>query len=663
APAPSPAPMATAAPPPVPAPPAAAPPATIDLLPRLPRGFHGRAGELTALSRAAAGEAPVCLVTGPAGVGKTALVTHWAHRHREQFPGGLLYADLRGFGDTGEPALLEVLREFLLGLGVAPRRIPESAGAASALFRSLCAERQILVVLDNVRASGQVRELLPGGAQCVTVVTSRYRLRGLIASDAARPVPVDVLEPADGTALLAAVLGKERVLAEEVAARRVAELCGGLPLALRVAAARLADQPDCSLSAMAAELSDESRRLGLLDVEDTGVRAALRLTVRRLPEDAAHHFAHLGRHPGTRIGRYTAAALAGSDPDTAGAALDTLAAAHLVIRESPDRWSLHDLVRLYAHGLDTGPDALVRGLDHSVATALAAADAAEPGDESCFVLPADFRSPPATREFTSREQAMEWYAAERDDLTLAAAAAHAAGLHGRTWRIVLGLWPQIVWRVRDGWTPLLRTALEAARADGDARAEARVLALLGWVLTEEGRLGEALPHLEAAPVLAALARDTRGEATALINLSLAQGELGSPEEAAEGCALAAELAHSVGDRTTERLALYHLARHRLDAREWRPAFETALAALDLDGPAEASVAARVLLRTVIGEALLGMGDETEGIRRLEAAALDAEACGYDDGAVRALGALLRVSADAGLQARYDTAMVRLMART
>ncbi|MGA4845006.1 BTAD domain-containing putative transcriptional regulator [Streptomyces sp. G5(2025)] len=638
-------------------------PGTVDLLPRMPRGFHGRAGELTALSRAAAGEAPVCLVTGPAGVGKTALVTHWAHRNREQFPGGLLYADLRGFSETGEPALLEVLREFLLALGVAPRRIPESTGAPSALFRSLCGDRQLLVVLDNARASEQVRELLPGGARCVTVVTSRYRLRGLIASDAARPVPVDVLEPEDSTALLAAVLGTERVLAEEVAARRLAELCGGLPLALRVAAARLADQPESPLSAMCAELSDESRRLALLDVEDTSVRAALRLTVRRLPADAARHFAHLGRHPGMYVDRYAAAALAGTDPATAEAALDKLTAAHLVVRAGPDRWTLHDLVRLYARDLDAGAEALPRVLDQMVATALAAADAAEPGDEPCFTLPADFRPPRDTREFTDREQAMAWYAAERDDLTLAAAAADSAGLHGRTWRIILGMWPQIVWRVRDGWTPLLRTALEAARADGDPRAESRVLALLGWVLTEEGRIDEALAHLEAAPVLAARARDTRGEATALINLSLAQAALGGPDEAAEGCALAAELAHSIGDRHTERLALCHLARHRLDAREWQAAHETAIAALDLEAPSEASAAARVLLLTAIGEALLGMGDETEGIRRLENAALEAETCGYDDGAVRALGALLRVSADAGLQARHDMAMVRLMSRT
>ncbi|MCB5906527.1 AfsR/SARP family transcriptional regulator [Streptomyces pinistramenti] len=665
--APAPAPVPAAVPAPAPGtaqgPPRGLYPGTVDLLPRMPRGFHGRAGELTALSRAAAGEAPVCLVTGPAGVGKTALVVHWAHHNRDRFPGGLLYADLRGFSDTGEPALIEVLREFLLALGVAPRRIPESAGSASALFRSLAADRQLLVVLDNARGSEQVRDILPGGARCVTVVTSRYRLRGLIASDAARPVPVDVLEPEDGTALLAAVLGKERVLAETVAARRIAELCGGLPLAIRVAAARLADQPDRSLSAMSAELSDESRRLGLLDVEDTGVRAALRLTVRRLPADAAQHFAYLGRHPGAHVDRYTAAALAGTDPAAAEAALDRLTAAHLVIRAAPDRWTLHDLVRLYARGLDTDPGTLVRGLDHGVATALAAADAAEPGDESCFAPPADFHPPRAVRQFADREQAMAWYAAERDDLASAAAAAHAAGLHGRTWRLVLAQWPQIVWRVRDGWIPLLETALEAARADADLRAQSRILALLGWVLTEEGRLQEAAVHLEAAPALAARSRDPRGEATALVNLSLAQAALGGPQEAAEGCTQAARLARAAGDRHTERLALYHLTRHQLDADEWQSALDTSVAAQALDDPSDPSPASRVLLLTAAGEALLGMGEEAEGVRRLDAAAREAEACGYHDGAVRALGALLQVSADAGLKARYDTAVVRLMERT
>ncbi|GAA0441909.1 AfsR/SARP family transcriptional regulator [Streptomyces sp. NPDC046215] len=643
--------------------PATFPADAADLLPRAPRGFHGRTQELAALCRAAENEAPVCLVTGPAGVGKTALVLQWAHRYRADFPGGRLYADLRGFGDTGEATLAEVLREFLLALGVAPSRMPESASGAAALFRTLTADRELLVILDNARDSEQVRPLLPGGPRCVTVVTSRYRLPGLIVTDAARTLPMDVLTPEDGTALLAEVLGKERVLAEPAAARRLAELCGGLPLALRVAAARLADRPDWALSAMNAEMVDATRRLGLLDVEDTGVRAALRLTVRQLPEHVARHFACLGRHPGTHFDRYATAALTRTDPATAEATLEQLAASHLVTETAPGRWTLHDLVRLYARTLESRPDALTRVLDHYLATALAAATVAEPGNESCVPLPPDFLAPTAVRTFTDRDDAMAWYSTERDDLMQAAAAAHAAGLHSRTWRIVMLLWPLMARWVLDGWTPLLEMALEAARADADPAAESRVRALLGWVLTEEGRSDEALTCVKAAPALSAHAGDLRGEASALVVLSWAQAALGDLDEAAEGCARAVELARKADDRYTERLALYHLARYRLDTGQWQAALDTATAALAFEDLPGTVVASRVLLLTTTGEALLGLGDEPEGIRRLGMAAREAEISGYDDGAVRALGVLLRVSADAGLQARYDAAVARLTTRT
>lgn len=634
---------------------------TLDLLPRAPRGFHGREAELTALSRAASAEAPVCLVTGPAGVGKSALVVHWAHLNHERFPDGRLHADLRGFSETGEPALIDVLREFLLALGVAPRRIPESVTRAGALFRSLTAGRRLLIVLDNVRASQQARPLLPGGTDCVTIVTSRHRLRGLIASDAARPVPLDVLGPDDSAALLAAVLGPERVHAEPVAARRLARLCDGLPLALRVAAARLADQPQRTLAGMADDLSDTTRRLGLLDAEDTGVRAALHLSVRQLPPGAAHQFAHLGRHPGTHIDRGTAAALAGTDPATAETALDQLAAAHLLTDGAPGRWTLHDLVRLYARDMEADPAALTRVLDHYIATGLAAARAAERDDEPCFATPPDFHRPLDMREFSDRDEAMAWYVAEREDLALAAAAAHAAALHSRTWRIVLALWPLMVWRVRDGWAPLLYTALAAARADADPSAQSRVLALLGWVLTEEGRTSEALPHLEAAPALAARSGDQSGQATALVNLSLAQAALGDLDEAARGCVQAAELARTAGDRPTERLALYHLSRHQLEAGQWQQALESTTAAQALQPP-DAPSPSRVLLLAATGEALAGLGEEAEGIRYLDEAAREAESSGYDDGAARALDALLRLSANETYRARYDEVQARLAAR-
>ncbi|MET3987154.1 BTAD domain-containing putative transcriptional regulator [Streptomyces sp. PvR034] len=667
------APGAAGAPARTPAPPARYADA-LDLMPRAPRGFHGREAELAQLSRAAATEAPICLVTGPAGVGKSALAVHWAHLHHERFPDGRLHADLRGFSDTGEASAMDVLREFLLALGVAPPRVPESVTRAAALFRSLTADRRLLVVLDNVRASEQVRPLLPGGSECVTVVTSRYRLRGLIASDAARPVPLGVLGPQDGTDLLAAVLGADRVLAEPAAARRLAELCDGLPLALRVAAARLADQPYLTLTAMAEELSDTTRRLALLDAEDTGVRAALHLSVSRLPAGAAHQLAHLGRHPGTHIDREVAAALAGTGVEEAEAALDQLAAAHLLTYGAPGRWVLHDLVRLYARDMETDPRALPRLLDHYIATGLAAAGAAERDGQPCFPLHADFHAPAHVRDFRDRDEAMAWYAAQREDLALAATAAHAAALHGRAWRVALSLWPLMVWRVLDGWAPLLYTALDSAWADADLHGQSRVLALLGWVLTEEGLTEEALPHLEAAPLLAARSGDRSGQATALVNLSLAQASLGDLDQAARGCVRAAELARAAGDPTTERLALYHLSRHQLDSGDWHQALESTTAARAAHAPDTRSPS-RVLLLAATGEALVGLGERTEGIRCLDEAAREAESTGFDEGAERALGALLHLSAEeldapdeeytvhgAAYRARYDKVRARQSVR-
>ncbi|MFJ8473531.1 helix-turn-helix domain-containing protein [Kitasatospora sp. NPDC094011] len=634
-----------------------------DLLPRAPRGFHGRTAELAALTRASAGEAPVCLVVGPAGVGKTALVLHWAHHDPAGLADGRLYADLRGFSDTREPTAVEVLREFLLALGVNSERIPESENGAAAMFRSLAADRQFLVVLDNARDSEQVRPLLPGGDRCVTVVTSRHRLHGLIVTDNARPVAVAVLPPQDATALLAQALGADRVHAEPAAALRLAELCGGLPLALRVVAARLAGRPDWSLAAMADELADQTRRLGLLDLEDTGVRAALHLTLRQLPEPVARLFALLGRHPGSHVDRYAAAALADSDPAAADATLEHLTAAHLLNETAPGRWTMHDLVRLYARGLDAHPDALKRVLDHYITTATAAVAAAEPGSEDCFPLPADFHPPATVREFGDRTAAVAWYATERDNLTQAVAAAHAARLHDRTWRIAMTMWPLIVWRVRDGWTPLLETALVATRADNDKHGEARVLNVLGWVLTEEDRTPEALIHLETAHALAAHAGDAFAEANALIVLAMAQATLGHLDDAAKNCAHAADLARRTGDHKIERLATQHLARHQADAGHWHQALTTATRALDLDHRPDTTDVPHILLLIIKGEALLGLGHRTEGITQLDLAAREAEAAGYEDGAVRALGALLRATPATEVRARYDAALARLTTRS
>ncbi|MEV7725587.1 BTAD domain-containing putative transcriptional regulator [Streptomyces sp. NPDC087917] len=621
-------------------------PAVPELLPRPPRGFTGRAAELAVLDGVVgADEAPVCLVTGPAGVGKTAFAVHWAHQRRADFPDGRLFHDLRGFSDAPPSEPGAILREFLLALGVAPQRMPETADAMGALFRSLTARRRLLVVLDNARSSEQVRPLLPGGDHCATVVTSRDRLGGLIASDAARPVPLRHLPPDASAALLTSVLGTERVTAEPEAAARLATLCDGLPLALRVTAARLAERPQWTLDEMAAELADEQGRLAALNVEDTGVAAALRLTVQQLPDSAARMFRSLGPHPGSDVDRFAASALAGTSPAQASADLDRLAAAHLLTESVPGRWAAHDLVRLYARQVapQADPAGVRRLLDHYLATGLAADAAAEPGSQPCFTVPADFRRPPAVREFEDRCAAMAWYEAERAALEGAALTAAELGLHDRAWRLALVPWPLMLWRIRDGWTPLLEAGLASARAEGDLAAQSRTRALLGWVLHEEGRDVEALVHLEEAPGLAARAGDPISEAIAYVNLGVVLDGVGERSRAGDLMARAVSLADRIGHPSTQVLTLHHLARHCLDEGAYEAALGHVTGAERLVSP-DAKVG-RAQLQMTRGEALAGLGRPAEAADLLGRAAAAAEAVGFTEGAERAARLLSRLPAD------------------
>ncbi|MFD9207546.1 BTAD domain-containing putative transcriptional regulator [Streptomyces sioyaensis] len=322
------------------------------LLPRPPARFLGRERQLTSLTSAltdpTTGESPLTVVAGPAGVGKTACAVQWAHLHAGAFPDGQLFADLRGFGEGDEAPPAEILRDFLLALGTPPERVPGSAQAASALFRSLVAERRLLVVLDNARSSAQVRPLLPGGPHCATVVTSRSRLDGLVATDCARPVGLQALGHEEGAALLGAMLGPERVAEDPAAARELVDLCDGLPLALRAAAAQLTARPRWRLARLAAALHDERRRLALLSAEDTGVAAALRMSVARLSADDARLLSALATTSDGHLNASAAAALAGYDQERTQDALDRLAEMHLVDEEATDVYTISTLTQLFA---------------------------------------------------------------------------------------------------------------------------------------------------------------------------------------------------------------------------------------------------------------------------------------------------------------------------
>ncbi|MFJ6050473.1 BTAD domain-containing putative transcriptional regulator [Streptomyces sp. NPDC092307] len=614
---------------------------TPQLLPRRPRGFIARQDELAVLDRVtSAFPGPLVTLTGTAGVGKTALAVHWSHRRRADFPDGILFADLCGFSPTPARDTLAVLREFLLALGVPVERMPGSPAALGARYRELTTGRRLLVVLDNAADSEQIRPLLPGGDDCVTLVTSRERLDGLVATDAARPVTVGALPAADSTALLAAVLGPESVAAEPEAAARLAVLCDGLPLALRVAAARLATRPHRGLASFAGELADEQHRLDLLEAEDTGVAAALGLSLRHLPEPARGLFHHLGPHTGATLDTAAAAALADCPPPQAALALDQLAAAQLVVETGPRSYVLHDLVRLFARSLAPGhePAGLLRLLDHWVQTLLGACAAAEPGGEPCCALPAGARRSAEIRRFADRTAALAWYSAERGTLRAAVESAVAAGLHDRAWRIVLLQWPLIVWQVRDGWWPLLEQGLASAELDGDPAAQSRASALLGWVLSEEGRPEEALTRLERAPDLAVRAGDVAGEAVARINLAVALMRHGDHERPGALLTQALALAERAGLTETATLAHQHLARHLLSVGSAAEAADHAAHGLTLAAPPLAAPR-RVVLRTLHGEALAAVGRTGEAVRQLREAIREARANAYEEGEVAARAAL------------------------
>ncbi|MFK4209665.1 AfsR/SARP family transcriptional regulator [Streptomyces sp. NPDC030920] len=625
-------------------PPAPAGPAP-RLLPRGVRGFLGRDTELAALDRiAGAGDGAVALVTGPAGVGKTALALQWAHHRQARYPGGTLFADLRGFGGVpAEPA--ETVREFLIALGVPARDLPDSAAAAAALYRELTTRRALLIVLDNVRGTDQVRSLLPSGTGSAVLVTSRIRLSGLIVEELARPVPLDVLGPVPATELLAAAVGEERVAAEPEAADRLARLCDGLPLALRITAAQLAARPRWRLADLAAELADEQRRLALLsldEAEESGVAAALRITVQGLPPEAVRLFALLGVVPGPDLERYAAAALLGRDPAVAAEALDRLAGAHLVTEYAPGRYSMHDLVRLYARGLGTDEGALLRLLDSYTATALAASLAAEPGEKPCCALPREAPADAPARTFADRPAALRWYAVERENLAAAVTAARAAGHDDRAWRLAVLQWPYVVWSVRDGWAPLLEQALEASRLLDDPDAESRVRALLGWVLTREGQLSEALAQLELAPALAARAHDPSSEAIALVNLAVALDTDGITDTSLRHVTRAVRLAREAQDVLTELLALQHRTRQLLARGDIAAAERCTAYALALDDHGVTTglgALRRAALRLSRSEALLALGERDAAESCTRQALAEAASQGFQEGVNRAMSQL------------------------
>jgi tetratricopeptide (TPR) repeat protein len=519
-------------------------------------GFVGRGAGLAALDRLLDPTAPantvvVSAVSGTAGVGKTALALHWAHRVAELFPDGQLYVNLRGYDASGvgtEPA--EAVRGFLDAFNVAPAQIPTGLDAMAALYRSLMAGRRMLVLLDNARDAEQVRPLLPGSAGCRALVTSRDRLAGLVATDGAEPVALDLLSPAEADALLRRRLGPRRLADEPDAVDDIIARCARLPLALTVVAARAATRPRLALRQLAAELGEQ--RLDTLTGGDhaSDLRAVFSWSYERLSPPARRLFRLLGLHPGPDIGRAATASLAGLAPGPTRRLLDELCAAHLLTEYRPDRYRLHDLLRDYAAELTVEKSerrtAWRRLLDHYLHSGRAAALRLNPE----WDLGADprLRRGEVREPLTTLAQAMTWFGVE---LPVLIAVIRAAGpaYDADTWRLAWTLTDYVERGGRWGeWETAHLAGLAAAERLADPYAQAFLHRGLGRARMWQGRPDESSDHLRRSLELFAGLGDLGGQARVHHNLSQLYG-MGDDNAAALAHAREAlSLARAIGDR-------------------------------------------------------------------------------------------------------------------
>ncbi|MBF9131563.1 tetratricopeptide repeat protein [Plantactinospora sp. S1510] len=525
-------------------------PAVPRQLPADAPAFAGRVEQLAALDGLLAGPgARVAAVSGTAGVGKTTVAVHWAHRVADRFPDGQLYVNLRGFDPAGtplEPAT--ALHGFLVALGVPAAQIPAGADERTALYRSLLATRQTLVLLDNAADAAQVRPLLPGSPGCVVIVTSRNRLTGLVAVDGARAVVLAVMSTGEATEMLAARLGPDQVAAHTDAVDQIVDRCGGLPLGLAVAAARvIADE--VPLPKLAGELG---RPLDALAAGEAAsdVRTVLSWSYRMLPDGAARMFRLFGVHPGPDIGLAAAASLAAVPATASGGLLRELARANLLTEQRPGRFACHDLLRAYAVELAGASDAdgaLARVLDHYTRTA----------NTATMLL--DSRrgpiEPPPTVAGAQPERladltaALTWYAAEYPVLIAATEAAWAHGFPAHACHLAWTVgWFQRLRGHWQDWLAGLRIALAAADQLGDRAWLARIHRDLIGVYGRLDRYDDSRDHARQALDLYREMGDLAGQAGCHRNLCLTLEREGRPRDALEHAARSRDLLRGADDQ-------------------------------------------------------------------------------------------------------------------
>ncbi|MET7324062.1 BTAD domain-containing putative transcriptional regulator [Streptomyces sp. NPDC005549] len=589
---------ASAAPAPaVPAAPLAAVPA--ELPPDIP-AFTGRAEELTALHGllAGAGEeraSTTGLITGAAGIGKSGLAMRWAFRSAEHFPDGQLFADLRGYDENHEPVSAhDVLSRFLRSLGVPGEQIPGDLEERVSLYRSVLADRRVLIVLDNARAYAQVRPLLPGGGRCCVLVTSRDQMEELVTWPAQARVHLGLLSEPEAVELITAIVGERRIATAREDAAQLAELCDRLPLALRIAAARLASKPHWTVRYLVNRLTDERRRLDELSQGESQIRASLALSYKYLSEDAARLLRRLGLLDAPDFTAWVGAALLNREVIDAERLIEDLVDAQFLEVVSIDatgqlRYRLHSLVRLYARECamkeESEPDrtaALTRVL-RTFLTIAEEADRRENAGHGTGVH-SDVRRRRIDSALLDEllTAPLEWFEAERLALVASVRQAARAGLSELAWDLTGSA--AVFFGTRsytDDYRRCCEEALEAAHTHGDLRGQAAMLFGLGSIELVHSEMERSSGYLEQSVRLYEEAGESRGRAVALRLLGQTARARGETEQAMGIFAEALAIFRDTGDAYSEIHALHNMAETELLAERPESAMTYALDAVRL----------------------------------------------------------------------------------
>ncbi|WP_447008892.1 NB-ARC domain-containing protein [Saccharothrix sp. DSM 118769] len=522
-----------------------------------PAHFTDRRDELTRLGdflgeSRKRGTRMLTVLSGPGGIGKTALALQWAHEVGDLFGDGQLYVDLAGFSGARPVLPEEALGLFLRGLGVSSREVPADLAEQAALYRSLTADKKLLVLLDNAYSAAQVRPLAPNSPSSAVLVTSRSRLTGLVA-EGARLLDVGPLAAASALRLLAEVVGR-RVVDEPDPAEALVDMCGGLPIAVRVAAARLATRPQWSVRKVLAELGDERRRLSVLSAPELSVQTTFDLSYRALRSSAAALYRRLALHPGREFGAPVAASVLDGDDDPM-ASLEELVDGNLVEPVGEGRYRYHDLLRLHARNTadaEDGAAALERVVRRVVEWYLVGAMAADR-----VVTPHRRRleygfttEPQDVPGFADRESALAWLEEERPNLVECGRVASERGWWELSWQLADVMWPLLLHKkhYRDR-LEIDERGVEAGRRWGNAFAEWEMLKRLGMACTTLGRYDEARAHLEASADLARSMADPWATAAVREASALLETERGN---LADATALFAGLAEDYRGLSADR---------------------------------------------------------------------------------------------------------------